>query len=129
MKFASLSVSTLDRLKKYKWDRIIEKHEGPWDYESVLSYADPEFIAVDGFDVLLPVERSHHPNISILRCIPSADGDTLTIFLKDTTYVETPQREFLDAGFVAVCERFPNEDFFVTTVYHEWFMVDNSAVC
>jgi hypothetical protein len=31
-----------------------------------------------------------------------------------------------EAGFIAVCEKFPEEDFFVATLYHEWFIVDNS---
>jgi hypothetical protein len=29
---------------------------------------------------------------------------------------------------VAICERFPGEDFFVATVYHEWFIFENSVL-
>ena len=127
MKLSSLSPATLEKLKRYRYDWIVEKHEGPWDYESVLKYDDPEFIEINGFNVLLPIERKRYPNITVLRCIVSADGKTLTLFLKDITYVASPSREFFEAGFVAVCDRFLGEDFFVATLYHEWFIVDNSA--
>lgn len=29
---------------------------------------------------------------------------------------------------MAVCDKCPNEGFYITIVYHEWFMVDNSAI-
>lgn len=128
MKLSLLPPSLLEKVNVYKWDGIIEKHEGPFDYGSFNRFVDPEFMTVDGFSVLLPVGRSHHPNITILRCIESIDGETLTIFLKDTTYVEHPRREFLDAGYVAVCDKFPGEDFYIAIVYHEWFMIDNSGI-
>ena len=128
MKLSSLSSTVLARVRAYKWDGIIEKHEGPFDYGEFSRFTDPEFMVISDFNVLLPIGREHHPNVTVLRCIKSADGNTLTIFLKDTTYVESPSREFLDAGYVAVCEKFPGEDFYIAAVYHEWFMVDNSGV-
>jgi hypothetical protein len=45
----------------------------------------------------------------------------LTIFLRDTTYGQ----EWYDAGFLAVCERLPGEDFYLATVYHAWFIFQN----
>lgn len=127
MKIADLSPETLERLKKWRYDSIVEKHEGPWDYEGVLSYGSPEFMEIGGKTVLLPLDDEQRPNVTILRCIEGKGGDALTIFLKDTTFVENPQHEFLEAGFLAFCERFPNEDFFVATIYHEWFMETNDA--
>ena len=117
MRVADLSVETRERVARVRWDRIIEKHEGPWDWKYWLE--DAEFMTVDGFDVLLPVERENHPNITFLRVIPSADGNTLTIFLKDTTYYGDDP---FSAGFLAVCDKFPGEDWFLAIVYHEWFM-------
>jgi hypothetical protein len=71
------------------------------------------------------VERDHHPNITILRSIWSADGNVLTLFLKDTThYGDDP----FSAGFMAVCEKVAGEAFFLATVYHEWFIIERSAV-
>jgi hypothetical protein len=43
MKLENLSTETLDKIKSVRWDRIIEKHEGPEDWESVLRYYEPDF--------------------------------------------------------------------------------------
>jgi hypothetical protein len=125
MKLADLSQETLEKIKTVRWDRIIEKHEGPEDWESVLRWYEPEFLSIDDRPVLLPVERDHHPNITILRSIWSADGNVLTLFLKDTThYGDDP----FSAGFMAVCEKVAGEAFFLATVYHEWFIIDRATV-
>lgn len=123
MKLSDLSPDTLSKIHAYRYDRIIEKHEGPEQWESVFEYYNPELLLVNGYPVLLPVDQEHFPNITILRCIPSADGQTLTIFLKDTTYGDGPQYETFWAGFVAVCEKVPGEQFFIATLYHEWFII------
>ena len=101
MKLENLSTETLDKIKSVRWDRIIEKHEGPEDWESVLRYYEPEFLEIEGRWVLLPVERAHHLNITILRTIWSADGNSLTLFLQDTTYDNDP----FFSGFMAVCSK------------------------
>ena len=125
MNLSSLSPTTLERLKSWRWDRFIEKHEGPEQWGSTLNYVDAEFMSIGGHDVLLPLDREQRPNVTILRTIVSDDRQTLTIFLKDTTYVQDPRDEFLMAGYLAVCDRFPGEEFYVAIVYHEWFMVEN----
>jgi hypothetical protein len=89
MKIKELSPSILSVLKNKRYDRIVEKHEGPetWDWQlpyddariealksmyknssidiSVSNHAD--FIQIDNVDVLLPVGSDHHPNIKILH--------------------------------------------------------------
>jgi hypothetical protein len=60
MKLSDLSPEILEKIKSVRWDRIIEKHEGPEDWESVLRYYEPEFLEIEGRWVLLPVERSRH---------------------------------------------------------------------
>jgi hypothetical protein len=119
MRIEELSPDQLAKVKRYLYDRIVEKHEGPWDWAGTIRSGEVEFLAVAGYTVLLPVERTHHSNITILRCIPSADGEVLTVFLQDTTYFSG-----IDAGFLAVCERVPGECWFIATVYHEWFIID-----
>jgi hypothetical protein len=125
MKLADLSPQTLETIKSYRWDRIIEKHEGPETWKSVLKYHDPEFMAISEHYVLLPVGQEQHTNITVLRSIMSDDRNTLVIFLKDTTFSHDPEYEMFSAGFVAICDRPPNEDFFIAIVYHEWFIIDN----
>lgn len=131
MKMADLSPETTENINSYRWDRIIEKHEGPESWRSVLAYYDPEFLEIGGRSVLLPVGRDQHPHITILRCIVSEDGRNLTIFLKDRTFVQNqgdtlaPRDEMFYTGFVSVCERFPGEKFFIAILYHEWFIIEN----
>ena len=125
MRLSDLAAEVAQRLPSFRWDRIIEKHEGPEDWDSVFRYQDPEFMRIQERDVLLPVDREHHANITVLRCIPSEDGQSLTLFLKDTTHVPDPRSEQFLAGFVAVCDRFPGQDFFVAILYHEWFIIKN----
>ena len=86
MQITDLSEDCLAAIKTVRWDRIIEKHEGPESWESVLQWYNPEFMAIDGRWILLPVDRDRHINITILRTIWSADGNSLTLFLQDTTY-------------------------------------------
>lgn len=119
MKLSDLSDETLNKIKSRRWDRIIEKHEGPENWEWILEYENAEFLEIDGRWVLLPVASEQHPNITILRTIWSADGNSLTLFLKDTTFGDG---EFL-AGFMAVCDRLKGEEFFLAILYHEWFII------
>ncbi len=125
MRLVDLSPSVVERIRSHQWDRIIEKHEGPEDWASVLDYYAPEFLVINGYDVLLPIDRERHNNITILRCIVADDGRSLTIFLKDTTHVSSLDMEVFEAGYVAICDKFPGEDFFLTILYHEWFIVEN----
>jgi hypothetical protein len=125
MKIAELSAPTLAKIEARRFDRIIEKHEGPFSWEGVFDHRDPEFIQVQGFDVLLPIDRRQHPQITILRLIVADDQSALTIFLKDTTFVKEPDDEWFMAGFLAVCDRLPGEQFYVASVYHEWFIIES----
>lgn len=124
MQLCELSPETLEKIHSVRWDRIIEKHEGPEDWDAVLRYYEPEFLDIEGHPVLLPVEASHHINITILRAIFSRDGNVLTLFLKDTTYDD----HWGASGFMAVCEKLVGEPFFLATLYHEWFIIEQSSI-
>ena len=119
MKLADVSPEYIARVATYCWHRIIEKHEGPWEWHFLFNAALVEILHLEGFDVLLPVEKDHHSNITFTRCIVSADAQTLTIFLQDTTY-DTG----LVAGYMAVCEKVPCQEWYITIRYHECW-VDN----
>ena len=122
MKLADLPPETLEKIQTVRWDRIIEKHEGPEDWESVFRYSEPEFMLIEGHPILLPVDQSHHANITILRTIWSNDGNSLTLFLKDTTYYDDP---FM-SGYMAVCDKVAGENFYLAILYHEWFVIEPS---
>ena len=119
MKVEKISAKTLESIRNYRWDDGVEKHEtSSWEY--LLNPPEIEFLNVNGFDVLLPVEKNHHPNISILRCIVSDDKQSLTIFLKDTTYASGTL-----AGFFTVCDKVPGEEWFIAILYHDWYIMDD----
>jgi hypothetical protein len=118
MELASLSPELLEEIEGSSYDQIVEKHEGPWTWDSILDFC--EFMKIGGRDVLLPIDRERHANITILRCIVSNDDRSLTIFLTDTTYDEG-----IFAGFVAFCDRFRGKDFYVAILYHEWYFIES----
>jgi hypothetical protein len=120
MKLVDLTPEALDKIRAVRWDRIIEKHEGPEDWSSVLEYSEPDFMMIDERPVLLPVEQSQHSNITILRTIWSNDQSSLTVFLKDTTYGD----DWYTSGYLAVCDKVLGEDFYLAIVYHEWFIIE-----
>jgi hypothetical protein len=122
MRLTDLTPEQRERVGRRRWDRIIEKHEGPWEWRSWIEHGHAEFLTIDGFDILLPVGADQHPNITVLRTIPSADSNSLTIFLKDTTWYDDP----FASGFLAVCDRFETEPWFIAIVYHEWFIIEQS---
>ena len=78
MKLADLPPETLEKIQTICRDSIIEKHEGPEDWESVFRYSKPEFMLIEGRPILLPVDQSHYANITIWRTIWSNDGNSLT---------------------------------------------------
>jgi hypothetical protein len=142
MRIENLSSQTLDRIKikRNRWDRIIEKHEGPetweWKFKAYLPEdmifrwdpdfdpiaARPQFIQIDVHWALLPVSRSHHSNITIWHHFRSEDHAKLVIYLKDTTYDDS----LFGAGYVAISDYQP-EGFYLTTLYYEWFIIDYDA--
>lgn len=84
--------------------------------------ARPQFLPVGAHWVLLPVSRSHHPNITLLHHFLSEDHSKLVIYLKDTTYDDS----VFGAGYVTIGDRQP-EGFYLTTLYHDWFIIDYDA--
>ncbi len=120
MRLADLTPDIRQQIVKLRFDRFIEKHEGPWSWEYWLRDDSVEILRINDFDVLLPIEKEHHKNVSVLRCIVSDDRQTLTIFLKDTTYDSG-----IFAGRVAVCEKVTGEEWYLTILYHEWFIIND----
>ena len=41
--------------------------------------------------------------------------------------VSDPEWEYFEAGRLAICEKIPGENFYVATVYHEWFVIENAV--
>ncbi len=146
MKIKDLSPRILTALKNKRYDHIVEKHEGPetWDWQLPPSeeriqsmkkmYAGSgydfspdnhaEFMEIAGVDVLLPIGSEHHPNLTILHYFFSEDRQKIVLYIKDTTYED----DAFGAGFVAICDKYPNESFYIATFYHEWFIIDYDPI-
>jgi hypothetical protein len=116
MKVADLSPKIAEKLARCLYDQIINKHEGPERWGVLEDY---EFLKIGDFDVLLPIDKQQHSHITFVKSIVSADRNTVTLFLRDTTY-ETG----LFAGRIAVCSKFETENFLVAILYHECFIVE-----
>ena len=117
IRISDLPREVIAKIEGRLYDQIINKHEGPERWGSL---DDHEFIQTGDYDVLLPIDKEHLQNVTILRCIVSDDSTSLTLFLKDTTY----DGDRIFAGRVAVCDKLDAEDFFIAILYHEWFIID-----
>jgi hypothetical protein len=131
MRLADLSPERRAWLAAARWDRIIEKHEGPEDWRWELAQSDtpssPErvdFLTLGGYDVLLPIPVEQHPKVSLLWLIRSADQQILTLYVKNMQWAEWyPGGDYWSTvGFLAVCERAPEGDWYVAILYHEAFL-------
>ncbi|HLL70802.1 MAG TPA: hypothetical protein VK363_05180 [Pyrinomonadaceae bacterium] len=116
MKIADLSPEIADKLERCLYDQLINKHEGPETWGILEDY---EFLKIGDFDVLLPIEKQHHPNIAFVKIIFSENKETLTLFFRDTTY-----KTGLFSERVAVCIKFEDENFLIAVLYHECFIIE-----
>lgn len=85
-----------------------------------------DFITVEEYNLLLPVPRSHHSAIHPIRLIPSAEQETLTLFLQDSHHQDwftcpTDARY----GFIAIADRYQKFDcdFYLASYYHFAYLI------
>jgi hypothetical protein len=85
-----------------------------------------EFLIIEGYPLLLPVPRTHNASIHPIRLMPSADQQTLTLFLQDSHHEEW-FRKPSDAryGFLAIADRYQkfNCDFYIASYYHFSYLI------
>ncbi|MCA1598157.1 MAG: hypothetical protein LC769_03905 [Chloroflexi bacterium] len=129
MKLADLSPARRAWLRDCLYDSLIEKHEGPWGWGGyLLDSADhAEFLVLGGHEVLLPIPADHNPYITALHSVADADGQFVTLWLKDmylgSRYPSYSEKDAWGwAGRLAVCQRAPGTDWFVAVFYHEMYL-------
>ncbi|GAP98004.1 hypothetical protein [Leptolyngbya sp. NIES-2104] len=143
MKLAELPQDVLDDLcQEQQWRLDIDpgfdsKHEFWMQWHHFLKLPDDayfprtedslaEFLTIEEHDLLLPVPRSHHGSIHLIRLIPSADQQTLTLFLQDS-YHRDWFTEPSDAryGFIAIADRYQKFgcDFYLASYYHFAYLI------
>ena len=146
MKLADLSPEVIDDLCSDERSRLDidpgfdSKHEFWMRWEHFLTIPDDgssffekseddlaDFLNFNGFDVLLPVSRTHHPYIQLIRLIPSFEQLSLTLILHDSLH----QEWFTDSwgaryGFLALADRYQKfgYDFYLANYYHFSYLVN-----
>ncbi len=108
------------------WRHFIAFPEDPSPFYEKDEEDLAEFVNFSGFDVLLPVPRSHHPHIQLIRLISSADRQTLTLFLHDSFH-EDWFKDLWGAryGFLALAYRYQQFgcDFYIASYYHFSYLI------
>ncbi len=115
MTLSELSEEAREKIKSHScWDRIVGTPEGSYAWEFVLDFENPELMEIEGYHVLLPMQKERLSRQTIRRCIPSVDGNTLVLSFQDLSYGDDAEPLFL-----AICDKLPGEDFFLTTTLYE----------
>lgn len=133
----------LERIKQLRYDRILEKHEGPWNWSSALKYGDACILSLTEKKadvigtVLMPFDERFLEDIEVTFCDTMPDGmgggKLLLFFVCPSLagYDNAEGRNRQWSGFCAVCNRIPiddesteYEDFYVTVMLHETFFLE-----
>jgi hypothetical protein len=126
LKIADLTPAQLAKFGTWRCDQFYEKHEsyGSWGEDLEVSQEYPElkldFIDVGGFPVLLPRLPDDFASLRIDDWTISKDERVLTLFLTDIRATATYS---YPEGWVGVCYRVADEDFYVAVVYHARYIV------
>jgi hypothetical protein len=106
--------------------RLREPYPGERDEDRPSEAHLAEFMTLEGYDVLLPVERQQHPHINLIRLMPSVDGQTLTIFLHNAFHRKYMGEKWVPRyGFLAVADRYRRFrcDFYLASYYHFCYLL------
>jgi hypothetical protein len=109
------------------WRHFIALPEEPPSYYQKTEEDLADFLTFDGFDILLPVPRTHHPQIRLIRLIPSADQQVLTLFLHDSFSDDWFKDQWgARYGFLAVADRYQKFgcDFYLASYYHFSYLLN-----
>jgi hypothetical protein len=139
---SDIPTETLNAIKKLRYDRILEKHEGPWTWESALKYDNACIVQFKNknqtfveFTVLMPFPEHHKAQIKTVFCADAEHEGVKTIFFTCPSlagYDET-ETNLQWCGFCAVCREIsiPGTDwlenaapFYVTVLLHETFLIE-----
>ena len=142
MKLVDLPAEVLDDLCDDSWRLDItptfeSKHEFWMQWSHFLRLREPypgereedrpseanlaEFMTLGGYEVLLSVERVQHAHIHLIRLMPSADGQSLTLFLHNAFHRQYMGEQWVSRyGFLAVADRYQRFgcDFYLASYYH-----------
>lgn len=121
---ADIPSELLDKIKKLRIDRFIEKHEGPWEWESFLKYDDACLVHLKAgsgayrYSVLLPFAERHKTTFEEVLCTESSDMLTLFFVCPSLAGMEGEKDNRRWSSFCAICREVPAYGLFDdTTLY------------
>lgn len=122
-----MDISNIDseckkNIQNYSLDTLKEKHElTSWyhlinkqsfsyvdengETKTIVCGKDVQFLTVNRLDILLPVPKTNHGNITVNQCIVSEDKQVVLLFLTDRTYYGDDE---FQTGYMAVCKKVPD---------------------
>lgn len=128
---ADIPSELLDKIKKLRIDHFIEKHEGPWEWESFLKYDDACLVHLkEGYrdyqyTVLMPFAERHKATFEEVLCAESSDMLTLFFVCPSLAGMEGEKDNRRWSSFCAICREVPAYEVFedtrlyVTILLHE----------
>ena len=121
---ADIPSELLDKIKKLRLDRFIEKHEGPWEWESFLKYDDACLVHLKAgsrayqYTVLMPFAARHKATFEEVLCTESSDMLTLFFVCPSLAGMEGEKDNRRWSSFCAICREVPAYGLFEdTTLY------------
>lgn len=140
MKISKLTSSCIQYLQNCPLDILEEKHEKTtWHYyltehtihvagvkselASVTCGIDVEFLHTNNLDILLPVPKANHGNITIKQCIVSEDKQGILLFLTDRTYYPDDDTQ---NRYMAISKKIPECDGYICCLYHSTYLQELS---
>jgi hypothetical protein len=109
------------------WRHFVSLPKDPSPYYEGTEDDLADFLTFDNFSILLPVSRTHHPAIRLIRLIPSIDQQTLTLLLHDSFYEDWFNDQFSARyGFLAIADRYQKfgYDFYLASYYHFSYLIN-----
>lgn len=109
-----------------EWRHFVTLPTGQSSFSEATEDDLAEFLVFEGYEVLLPVYRNHHPFIKLIRLIPSSDHQTLTLFIHDSFHQDWFQDSWgARYGFLAIADRYQKFgcDFYIANYYHFSYLI------
>ena len=122
---SALPPAIVERIYHYSLDMLLAEHQHiPW--QQVLH--ESQFVRLRGYLVLIPAALLQHPVLTATHIYIETHESSIIFIVRDErkhTQGLSGQHEEVEASdqrFLLRCQKFPQQPFFITTLYHAcWF--------
>lgn len=122
MRLSAVSPEAIRKIVTYRCDCYSGRHEGPESWEDILCSSKPQLTTIHDHQVLLPMSPEQFLRFRLLSCFVGDDGQVLTLFLDPVAGAPSPEEESFRTGYVCICYKVPEEDFFITVLFHRYYL-------